>query len=383
MKTMKLIITAFGELTIRHLPQFKKKEGFAFLVHPRDTKDVIKKYPFLKNFSKETIEKILLNFWPVTVSEIYGVKNKKTGKDIKGWTITCPLTADQMLKDRELAKKFIIKTAKLAERKGASLLGLGALTASLTRGGLDIKEHTTCEITTGKLFTSKIVTDTAINISDELNLNKKEILVSVVGAVGSIGSASAQILAKKGFGNLNLIDLSDKKENIKNLSQVLKEINPEIKTTQSTSLDLLKESDVIIAATNRPDALIRSENLKPGAVVVDDAQPSDVDMDIVKNRDDVLILEGGAANAPDINPNFKFGLKNKGDIFSCLAEVIILSYSNSEAKYNIGEVNRVDFDTLNKLEILADELNIKTAEFQNSIKTYSPKEINSIKNKLQ
>ncbi|MBU1557548.1 hypothetical protein KKC45_01145 [Patescibacteria group bacterium] len=383
MKTLKLIGNAFYDLIIRLLPQFKKKEGFAFLVHPRDTKDVIRKYPFLKKLSKKTIEKILRYFWPVTVSEIYGVKSKKTGKYIKGWTISCPLTAEQMLEDRELAKKFIIKTAKLAERKGASLLGLGALTASLTRGGLDIADHTNCKITTGKLFTAKIVTDTLINISNELNLDKKNVLVSVVGAVGSIGSASAQILAKKGYNKINLIDLSDKKEKIKKLSSLLKKINPEMETIESTDLNLLINSDLIIAATNRPEALIRSENLKPGAVVVDDAQPTDVDMEVVSSRKDILILEGGAANSPIINPNFKFGLRNKGDIFSCLAEVIILSYSEMETMYKIGEVEEVNFETLDKLASLAEELNLTTAKFQNSIKTYSLEEINFVKNKLQ
>lgn len=116
-KSIKLFTSAIEDLIIRLLPQFKKQEGFAFLVHPRDTKDVIRKYPFLKKVSPKTIEKFLLFFWPVTVSEIYGVKNKKTGEKIKGWTISCPLTAEQMLNDRELAKKFIIKTAKLAEKK--------------------------------------------------------------------------------------------------------------------------------------------------------------------------------------------------------------------------------------------------------------------------
>ncbi len=218
MQTIKLTIQAISDLIIRLSPKFKKSDGYAFLVHPRDTKDVIIKYPFLKNFSDKSIKTFLKNFWPVTVSEIEGLVNEE-GQNIKGWVISCPITADQMLHDRELAKKFIIKTAKLAEKKGAKIIGLGALTASLTRGGLDIEKEVNCKITTGKIFTAKIVTDTLIDALDRLGVKSKDIKISVLGAAGSIGSASAQILAKKGFNNINLVDLSDKYEKTEKLNK--------------------------------------------------------------------------------------------------------------------------------------------------------------------
>ncbi len=47
MKTFILILHAFRDLLVRYLPNLKEKENaFAFLVHPRDIKDVYRKYPF-------------------------------------------------------------------------------------------------------------------------------------------------------------------------------------------------------------------------------------------------------------------------------------------------------------------------------------------------
>ncbi|MBU4479880.1 NAD(P)-binding domain-containing protein, partial [Patescibacteria group bacterium] len=292
MKDLILIYNAFFDLIIRLLPQIKKREGVAFLVHPRDVKDVIEKYPFFKYFSKNTINWVLKHFWPITISQIEGITDKNN-KPINGWVISCPLLAEYMLKNRKDAKKFIIKTAKLAEKKGAKMIGLGALTTSLTQGGLDIQDHTNCRIITGKLFTAKIVTDTTVNILKKLELNKEEITVSILGAAGSIGSASAQILAKKGFNKINLIDLSHKSEEINEIKKFMQKLNPKISITVSNKVKSVKDSDIIIAATNKPDALIKSKHLKQGAVIVDDAQPSDVDEEIIKNRKDVIVLEGG------------------------------------------------------------------------------------------
>ena len=38
----------------------------------------------------------------------------------------------------------------------------------------------------------------------------------------------------------------------------------------------IKEAEFIITATNAPEAVVTSEDLKSGAVIIDDAQPSDV-----------------------------------------------------------------------------------------------------------
>jgi len=379
MKTIFLLGTAALDLFAVALPQTKKLKGFAFLVHPRDVSDVYRKYPFFRMFSENISKKILRLFWPIVLSKITGVKNQTTGESISGWVISIPITADQMMHDRELAQRFIIRAAKLAQRKGAKIIGLGALTASLTRGGLDIQPHIDAGVTTGRLYTSKIITDTTEIAVEKLGMNKNDIQVAIVGAAGSIGTACAQILAKMGYKDILLVDLMSADNGAKELRERIINISEDIKVGISNEISSIKGSDIIIAVTNKPDALIKSEHLKPGAVVVDDAQPSDVDPKIVEDRKDVLILEGGVAHADGIDPHFNFGLKHKEDIFSCLAETIILSSTGHSGDFQVGRVLDLDFDTFNKLTANSEKLGFRVGDFQNFKKVYSDEDIEFVK----
>ena len=373
MKTLKLVFSALADLFIRILPRFRKKGGFAFLVHPRDLRDVYKKYPFFRLLPVHITEKILTHFWPVTVARIEGVK-QKGGEQLHGWIISVPITAKQMMRDRELALHFIKKACSLAEKKGAALVGLGALTASFSRGGKDLKGDSKVGIVTGRIFTSKIIVDTVEKAATALDLNKDS-KIAIVGAAGSIGTACAQLLAFKGFTNMLLVDLSNKNDRIKALIKEVKEIQPSCMIEQSNQISSIRQSDIIIAATNRPDALIRTEHLKPGAVVVDDAQPSDVDPGILRERDDVLILEGGVAHMDGVKINFNLGLKHPEDIFSCLAETIILAYLGSDDDFQVGQIMKLDFDALKRLEEAARKIGIRVGDFQNFEKVYTQDEI--------
>ena len=106
MKVVVLILHAFRDLLVRYLPRMRKRGGFGFIVHPRDIPDVYRKYPFLKFLPIPALEWFLRHFWPVVLSEVEGMKTLD-GKPVKGWIITIPLTAKQMLDDRNLAKKKI------------------------------------------------------------------------------------------------------------------------------------------------------------------------------------------------------------------------------------------------------------------------------------
>lgn len=380
-KNFKLIKDALRDLRILYFPKKSVDKSFAFLIHPRDMYDVAVKYPIVRYFPDKLVEIFLeYIFWPVTASHIDGVTNKKTGEKVTGIIISIPMTASQMLTNRTQALKQIKKAVRLAKNVGATHIGLGALTASLARGGLDlVAEAETVILTNGKLYTANTVANIAIDISDMLSFDKSSVVVAVVGAAGSIGSATAQILARNGFKNFMLIDLSDKQTKVESIKSLLKniggsDVNVELKNT----LDELKNTDLIIAATNRPDALIRSEHLKPGSVVVDDAQPSDVDPSVIESRGDVLILEGGVVHTDDIYMNIKTGLKHKTDIFSCLAEVILLAHTES-SEQSVGEVVELNFNTLELLQKHADTLGFRRGVFQNFKKVYTTEEIQSVR----
>jgi predicted amino acid dehydrogenase len=200
--------------------------------------------------------------------------------------------------------------------------------------------------------------------------------IGVVGAAGSVGSTTAKLIAREGFTNLILIDVERKKHYFSDLSIEIKKLNPQVNIEFSHQIGEIIKCDIIIAATNAPEALIKSNDLKPGAIVVDDAQPSDVHPDVLK-RNDVLVIEAGVTHTPNINSNFNFGLKNRQDNYCCLAEVFILA-SNEWSEHYV--INRATLDLVDEISEMGKQLNFKIAKFQNFNETISDEKLQNVKN---
>lgn len=380
MKTSRLILYAFRDLFARFLPKSASKRlikpaDFTFLVHPRNFQDVVSKYPFTKSFPAWLTRAFVKHLWPVIVSPITGLKNKNN-QELFGYVIACPMLADQMMKNRKLALKRITQAAKLAEKTGAKILGLGALTASLTKGGLDLVNKVNINLTSGYAYTSVIVNQHTLKAAKALNIDISKALVAVVGAAGNIGSNSARLLVKKGVKNFLLVDLLRKKDKVEALAKELKAINSGISLQYSNQVHSISQADIVIAATNAPETIIRPSDLKPGTVVIDDAQPSDISEDVFKKRNDVLLLEGGVVKTPGIQSHFNFGLANRDDNFGCLGEVLILSWMGWEKHYALGKLEQRLIEEIQKA---AEKLNFSPGDFQNAYQSYTEKDIERIK----
>ena len=145
MNGFKLIVEAIRDLFWPLSPHwlFQKKyksPAFAFIVHPRDVVDVYKKYPHFRILHPKIVEWFLYHFWPVVISEVTGLKSVESGMPIRGWVLSIPLTAKQMMTNRTKAVAMIRRSIKLAHCKGATIVGLGALTASITYRGKDVED---------------------------------------------------------------------------------------------------------------------------------------------------------------------------------------------------------------------------------------------------
>ena len=384
MKFLSLIYGAVSDLIIRYLPNFNKdKYFFAFLVHPRNTADIYRKYPFFRYFPDKFTDWAFRHFWPVVLSEVEGVKSIKNGKNIKGFVLTVPLTAKQMLEDRDFAVKRIIDTIKLAEKLGAKIVGLGALISSLTKGGLDLIDKVKPHITTGHALTAHTVTSNLFKFVELFKLDKNKVLVAIVGATGSIGSSCLKILARAGYDNFLLVDIERKAHFFENLVAELKKMNPDVKIQTSNQIRSIKEADFIITATNAPEAVVTSEDLKSGSVVVDDAQPSDVSPEVF-DREDVIAVEGGLLHTPNIKNHFNFGLKDKYDNFSCMGEIMVLAAHEHRHNYVI---NKPTLENIDEISAMAGKMGIRLSEFQNAKEKISREKLarvcNIIKNNIK
>jgi len=375
---MKRVIQAFGDLFIRVLPDIGKRDAyeFAFIVHPRSRHDVTRKYPIFRYVPDGLANLVTKYFWPVTLSRMTGLKSQIDGKEINGHLITVFITARQMDENRPLALKRIIQACNLAQKKGAKIVGLGGLTSSFSRGGLDLLDKVGISMTTGHAYTSYNVTQNVLALVSYMNLDRKKIWVGIVGAAGSVGSTTAKLLARDGFTSLLLIDVEKRSHHFSELVTEIKKLNLQATVELSHQIGDIKKCDVIVAATNAPEALIRSENLKPGAIVIDDAQPSDVHPDALE-RKDVLVIEAGVTHTPNLNNNFNFGLKNRQDNFCCLAEVFILAANEWDEHYVI---NRATLELVDEIANLGKKLNFTIGSFQNFKESISDEKLSHVKN---
>ncbi len=357
---------------------FKKKEiqeyKFAFIVHSRNYHDIFRKFPGFKWVPKKIVLFIMKHMWPITLSKVTGVKSIETGKDIGGYVLGITMTADQMLKNREYALKKIRQSLYLAKGRGVKIVGLGGLTSSMSKGGLDLLDIP-INITTGHAYTAYNVTQNLEKIAEIFGIPKKQIKVAIVGAAGSVGSMSSNLLARSGYGSIVLIDLKRKHEAFVELKEQMIKLNPEINVTFSDSIVDIKGCDFVVTATNTAEALVTNDIVEDGMVIIDDAQPSDIHSDVLK-MENVLVLEAGVVHTPNINSNFNYGLKNRTDNFCCMAELLILASMEWDKHYVI---NRATLENIDHISKLGEQLEFNLASFQNFQESISHDKIEHVK----
>lgn len=353
-----------------------KKIGF--LVHARNHKDLIRKFPILKYAPEKLVDWIAITLPPIIVSKITGLKKKDGETDIQGYIIGITITAKQMMENRELATRKIIQACKFAEKKGVGIIGLGALTASFSKGGLDILPYVKeLGITTGRAYTTKTVTDYVKYCVENFGFTKDNVRIAIVGAAGSVGSSCARLLAKWGIRQMLFIDMQKKADNLKKNIEHLKNVNPELLIGTSHDVSDIKGWDIVITATSAPEALIKSEYLEPGTIIVNDAQPSDVPKEVIRTREDVLVIEGGVIRTPGIKCNFNLGLVDREDTFCCLGEALVLAKHEHFKHFAIGEL---EDDLVSIIENMSEGMGFSISPFQNDVQKYIPeKQISEVK----
>ncbi|MGI8923053.1 MAG: saccharopine dehydrogenase NADP-binding domain-containing protein [Fimbriimonadales bacterium] len=303
---------------------------FAFVVHPIDAKrDVARKYPLTRFLPENGLEWFLRRKKPMVLSEITGVTSP-TGAETKGWFIGCPLTPRMML---ELPLEFvygrILECCELAASKGAKIIGLGAFTAVVGDGGKTISDRSPIAVTTGNSYTVATAIDGAMEAAKLMEIDTSKATLAVVGATGAIGKTCAQLMAPH-FERTVLIG-----RDLARTQAVADSISAEV--TATTSIDALREADVIVTVTSAGDAVIQPEHLRSGAVVCDVARPRDVSVRVSRERDDVLVIEGGVVAVPgDVRFGMEFGFPPR-TAYACMSETMLLALENRPEPFTIGK----------------------------------------------
>jgi len=330
---------------------------YAVIVHPRDLSDISRKFPFAHFLPSRVVELWLRYQWPCFGSHITGLKGVD-GNEIMGAILISPLTTEQMIRNPRLARKRVYQTARLAEKMGACIAGLGAFTSIVTKDGTDLQGKVTVGLTTGNAHSAAIAVQNVLNAAALTNLSLPHSTVAIVGGAGSVGSACAKLLSRLA-AKLILVDI--KKEELKKVLQQLHGHSCQLEGT--TCIDAVKQADVIIAATNSPRTIISAEHLKPGAIVIDAAQPKNVSEQVPHKRRDVLVIESAIVQTPGLNCHGeKLGLA-VGEALGCMSEAMILAGIGWQGHYSLGKADPKQAAEMIKI---GRELGFRLANFRNS-----------------
>lgn len=325
-------------------------ENFAFVIHPLDPKrDAARKYPFLARLLPTGLIHLLSRLWPpVYLSHVTGVRSEATGREIEGWLVACPLTARQALRlPTETVYNRIVETGRLAQKLGAGMLGLGAFISVVGDGGLTVAQRLGMPVTTGRSLTVATAVEALERGAQLRGMRLGLDTVAVVGATGNIGEASAELLARRG-GEMILVG-RQKQRLVQTQARVRAAGAHSARI--STRIEDIRSAGIVLSATNAGEPVIRPEHLRREAVVCDVALPPDVSPRVIRERNDVLVIEGGVVDVPgEVDFGFDFGLP-PGKAYACMAETMVLAMESRYESYSLG--NRVRSDQVREIADLA------------------------------
>ena len=351
-------------------------EKFAFIIHPISaSKDVAryKKYSYAKYLPERIVESFIKGKDPLVASHITGIKSL-TGVEAEGWFIVCPLTPRQLLSlPIDFVYKRLIQCGKLAEGLGAKIIGLGAFTSVVGDGGITVAKNLDIAVTTGNSYTVATAIEATIDGARRMEIELSEAKVAIVGATGSVGRTCAHILGSQS-ASMALIGRDRGR-----LDAVKAELSAEAASRTEcydSVSDGLNGADIIVTVTSAVDVVIQPRDLKSGCVVCDVARPRDVSDRVAKERDDVLVIEGGVVAVPgDVDFNFNFGFPEKL-AYACMSETMMLALEGQYESFTLGK--SVSVDQVNHTNSLAAKHGFHLAGYRSFEKAVTDEQITQI-----
>jgi fatty aldehyde-generating acyl-ACP reductase len=304
---------------------------FAFLVHPRNTIRSDMGLLFGAPFGLVPDAVWRAGFARLPVPPIVTGKMSYTDapNDAAGFLITVPLTPTQLLTmPRTKVQAKISAAVDKARDLGATVVGLGALTAPASAGGKAFAKRTDIGVTNGNAFTAAM---TLMGMERLMARMRRDPVIALVGATGSVGTCLTQLYARKHSGRLLLIA-----RNQGRLDALAEDARGHgVDVSVSTDMADVRNADLVVLLTSSADAVLRSEHLKSGAVVLDDTVPRNTDPSLIAERPDVLVVDGGLVEIPGAELQGSIGLAPKL-AYACLAETMLLALAGHEGHFSIG-----------------------------------------------
>lgn len=376
---------------------------YAFLIHPTSLEDLFASGPLSfsdftanqrRNWERWIASWSQRRYEPGVAFHQPAIRSHAGGY-AEGWLIAIPLTPQQMMRLKPQDRKQLLdQCVDLAKELEVDMLGLGAFTSIISRGGADMV-GCGVNLTTGNSLTAMVAAESLKIAARQMGKDLAHGRVGVIGAAGSVGRLATKRLAAEChritlFGNpanpgslqklkalagelyqdsigrlhagtvsgiggqllpfLTCVDEAYQASVRNRSADTLSRLHDAVSECSHTggleppvalTLDLeheLPKMGFVVSATSQGKAFIDAKVLAPGAIVCDAARPADVVADIRQLRPDVFVYEGGLVRLPQA---ITFGRRNvigcePGVNLACLSETIVLAMSGIRRDMSIG-----------------------------------------------
>lgn len=345
-EALDFIATARWEPTVEQLNP-PPRPRFAFVIHPLTTRQVANhpRFRFTRYLPQRLVELVSAQMPPLYLARMRGIRSRADDIETEGVLISLGLTPREMLgRPPAFTYRRLIRAARMAERLGARLMGLGAFTSVVGDAGLTVAQRSTIGITTGNSLTVAATLEAAKRAVTLMKGGRPDhIRAVVIGATGSIGAVCARLLAQ---AVRDVVLIAPRPERLLALKQEIEAETPGARVVAATTPDAyIGSADLIVTTTSAlTGRVVNIDKLKPGAVVCDVARPPDVRENDAARRPDVLVIESGEIRLPG-DPDFGFDIDMpRGTAYACLAETALLAMEGKYGDYTLGrniEIERV------------------------------------------
>lgn len=226
----------------------------------------------------------------------------------------------------------------MARDDGCQLVGLGGYTSIITGNCQRLKAPGTW-LTSGNALTVGAGISVLEEAAEEQGILLSESRMAILGATGNIGSACASLIASR-VGELVLLTQDTRSPRLAQTLALLKENAPEARIRVTDQMEELGNCSLILCASNSPSPLVYARHLSNApAIICDLAVPGDVAPDVLRERPDVLVIEGGIIRLP-CNPDFSIAGSPlaAGTTYACVAETLLLGLEGEQGHGTYGAV---------------------------------------------
>ena len=325
---------------VRHLQaEATGVNKFAFVIHPLHIGQIHQspRFRWTRFLPDRLVESLAAHLPPARVSRITGATSPVTGQRVEGQLIALGATPREMMRrDAAFTYRRLAQAARMAERDGARIMGLGAFTSVVGDAGLTVAQKSPIAITSGNSLTVVATLEAAKQAAVRMGLRDlARGRAMIIGATGSIGSVCARMIAQ---AVQDVVLVSIEPEKLIELKRTIVAETPGARVALATHAAGLAETcDLIVTATSAfGQRILEISRCKPGAIICDVARPPDINADEAALRPDVLVIESGEVLIPgDVDFHYDIGLPPRVS-YACLAETALLAMEGRFESFTLG-----------------------------------------------